>query len=245
MKKKLFIITIIAILSLALCSCGQSPEEQYALIKEELKTTESLQASFFADYYDMKDLEKAKKEAEKVVDSSNEEMYKDVLVELQSQNEAFISFIETEKEKSFSSETGEGTYSFAVDESSVEYGFCFAPYVKQSSDYPVNPVFIEAETTDERPVFHFDMKNDVCVYSFELRNVGTRWIEVQDEEGNLQKAFVNTEIVLYDAPDGWMPNNELYPLGEGSCYLFNNEEYGLTLAIKDEVKGKGYILYYL
>lgn len=244
MIKKLIAVMSLALMVVVLCACGQSPEEQYALIKEELKTTESLQSSFFADYYDTKDLEKAKADAEKAIEESNEDVYKEVLTELQAQNEAFLSFIESEKEKSFSIETGDGDYPFAIDESSIEYYICMIPYEKHSSEYPVDVCFFEADTTDELPLFDFNVKNGICIYSYELQNIDTKWIDVQDGNGEVQKAFVNTEMVFYPAPDSWEPDNELYPLETGSVYLFNTEEYGLTVAIKDKAKVDEYILFH-
>lgn len=218
-------------------------EVLFAEIKIQIDDATKLENGFFAQYYDTKKIIAAKKEAQDAVDNSDSEKYVEVYKALKSEVDAFNTYIKTEQEKSFSKVTGEGDYPFAVEDSNIEYAFCLAPYVKQSSDYPVNPCFFESDTTDERPIFHFEMKNDVCVYSYELKNVETKWIEVQDADGNLQKAFVNTEIILYDAPDSWMPNNELYPLGEGSCYLFVNEDKGVTLAIKDVVTNKGYVLY--
>ena len=59
----------------------------------------------------------------------------------------------------------------------------------------------------------------------------------------MKKAFVNTELVLSESHNNWGEDNDLYPLGKGSCYLFQSE-YGLTLAVQDLVTDNGYILYY-
>ena len=215
----------------------------YAEIKIQIEDATKLESSFFAQYYDVNTLVSSRTNAQNVLDTSTVDEYADAYRTLKKEVDAFNDYIKTEQEKSFSKITGDGDYPFAVKESEVEYGFCLASYTKRSSAYPVQPCFFDSDTTDERPIFHFEVKNDVCVYSYELRNTETKWIEVQDENGELKKAFVNTELVLYNAPDSWMPNNELYPLGEGDCYLFVNNDKGVTLAIKDLVGGKGYILY--
>ena len=218
-------------------------EVLFAEIKIQIEDAAKLENGFFAQYYDVNALVRARTNAQNAVDNSNVDEYVGVYQTLKNEVEAFNNYIKTEQEKSFSKITGNGDYPFSVKESEVEYGMCLASYIKQSSDYPVEPCFFDSDTTDERPIFHFSLKNDVCVYSYELRNIETKWIEVQDENGEFKKAFVNTEIVLYDAPDSWEPSNELYPLGEGGCYLFVNKDKGITLAIKDLVGGKGYILY--
>lgn len=213
----------------------------YAEIKIQIEDSAKLESGFFAQYYDVNALVKARTNAQNAVDNSNVDEYVGVYQTLKKEVEAFNNYIKTEQEKSLSKITGNGDFPFAVKEFEVEC--CGSSYIKQSSDYPVQPSFFDSDTTDERPIFLFEMKDDVCVYSYELRNTETKWIQVQDENGEFKKAFVNTELVLYDAPDSWMPNNELYPLGEGDCYLFVNKDKGITLAIKDLVDGKGYILY--
>ena len=216
----------------------------YTEIKGLIEKSTQLEASFFAQYYDIKNLSAAKENAKNAIDNSDNNKYVSIYTELKTRVDEFNTFVENEKNSSLSVETNNGEYPFAVDSSKIYYGFCLAPYEKQSSAYPSNPCFFDSDTTDELPIFHFEVKNSVGVYSYELRQIDTKWIEVQDGLGNLKKAFVNTEIVLYDAPESWEPNNALYPLGEGACYLFYTEDNGLTLAIKDLVNNNGYILFH-
>lgn len=212
-------------------------------IKSLLNQAKLLESSFFAKYYDTQKLIEYKTEAKKIIKNSDVSKYESIYIKLNEEINTFNRFIEMEKANSISSETNDGKYPFAIDLTEIEYGFCLAPRFKLSSAYPVNPCFFDSETTDELPLLHFELKGSSGVYSFKLRQVETRWIEVKDENGKKHKAFVNTELVLSDPPDSWMPCNDIYSLGKKSCYLFNDKEKGFTLAIKDLISDNGYILY--
>lgn len=219
----------------------------YSEIKSEIQKATELESSFFAQYYDMNEMLKAKKKAQKAVDESNEAEYADAYTELKSEIKSFNKYINAEKKKSFSIETSKGEYPFAVslDELWRTADCVPQPLFKLSSEYPDVWNFLESDVTDELPTFHYNVKENSCDYCFELKPVETRWIEVQTEGGELQKAFVNTEVVLTDAPDSWAGENEAYPLYEsGSCYLFNSRDHGVSVAIKDLVEGKGYLVYH-
>lgn len=217
----------------------------YSEITKELETTAELEEDYFAQYYDMNGMTSAKEAAQSAIDLSDEPNYSEVYSALHSENDAFKSYLEEKKATSYSVQTNSGEYPFSLDSSEIQYSLCFSPLMKRSSDYPYDVVFIEGETTDVPPVMSFNVKNSSCVYGVEFKQVDTRSIEVQDENGELQETLVNTEVVLSDPPLSWGTGmHDLYPLGEGSCYLFKSRDSGLPMiAIEDVVEGKGYIVF--
>lgn len=215
----------------------------YAELAAELEVAKYHAGSFFAQYYDTSALNSDIELAQAALDESDSESYHKYLVSLEEEVAAFNAFIEAEKAKSFSLETNDGECPFAVEESEIVYGIAADPAVKHSSDYPYLVNFDEGDTTDEPTELIFYIKGDeVCAYAVEVTQTDTIWIDVEMPDGTMSKAFVNTELVLSNAPTNWGQNNSLYPLGEGSCYLFQTE-IGLVLAMKDVVSGNGYLMY--
>ena len=112
----------------------------YVEIKESIEKAVSLEASFFAQYYDMSGFSAAKDAAQSAVENSDEAIYHETLVNLESEIESLDAFIETEKANSFSVQTNDGEHPFAVEESDISYNMALEPIVKRSSDYPYNPI---------------------------------------------------------------------------------------------------------
>lgn len=217
----------------------------YAEIKKKIEKLESLESSYFAQYYDMNSIDSVKKEATDALESSSTADYPEIYNSLESEISSFNEYVEAETAQSYSVQTNDGDYPFAVDESEIQYHYGMVSFEKRSSDYPSSPCFFDADTTDEPAIFSFDCKKKSCEYACKFSTVETRGIDVQDEDGELKKAFVNTEVILSKPPASWGSGNRgLYSLGKESCYLFQSDEYGLMLAVKDLVKKDGYILYH-
>lgn len=216
----------------------------YAEIAKELEAAEELGESYFAQYYDTNGLNEAKANAQAAISNSESGSYGAVYKALSSEIESFEGYIAQEIAQSCSQQTNDGEYPFSVEESVIQYSYCLAPIVKHSSAYPVNPCFIDAETTDGTPVFDFQVGDNSCTYGYGIEQVDTIGIDVQDENGDLKRAFVNTRVDLFAPPESWSYNPDVYPLDDNPCYLFSSADYGTTLAIPDLAGGEGYILFH-
>lgn len=231
-------------MAFSLCSCGgQSIEEQYAAIKTELENTETLQKNYFAKYYDMNDLEKAKSDAEMAVEKSDEENYGTVLAELQSQNNAFSAYISSEVDKLYNAQTSDGEYPFAVDVQDVSVGFYAELLVKQTSSHPHRVDINEPTYTDESPYAHLWIDGSSRTYDYRIRNVKTKEIKVENENGEIEKALVNTQIkfTLQNRHPVNMGEEEF--LNERPGYLFEDKDGYWVLALKNYDNKDYYVLY--
>jgi hypothetical protein len=215
----------------------------YAELIKSIDTATDLEESWFAQSYNMQNFTKAKDAAQTAVDKSDTENYFNSLESLKSEIDSFSAYIESEKNNSFSVQTNTDEHPFAVDASNITFAVTAHPFTKRSSEYPKYVSFWSAETTDSLSEFTLWVGNETCHYSYEPIEIETKGIEVQDENGELQTAYVNTELVLHDTQIYSSAKNGLYPLGKESCYIFENKEHGLTIAVKDSISGKGYIPY--
>lgn len=168
----------------------------------------------------------------------------EALESLKSEIDSFSQFIDSLKSDSRSKQTNEGDYPYSVDQNKLQSGFIMTPLTKRDSSYPYNVCFDEGETTDSPLILGFQMGDKWCHYSCELANIPTTVIEVQDKNGNLQKALVNTEVKIISANTKYgKTDTGLYPLGEHSIYLFCDKNKGTTLALADLVTKNGFITF--
>ena len=85
---KLIMLLFSLFILVALVGCGgPSPEEMYSDIQKEINTAETLENNYFSQFVDLKELKTAKETAEKALNESDEDSYKDVLEGLKAQNE--------------------------------------------------------------------------------------------------------------------------------------------------------------
>lgn len=219
-------------------------EVLYSELIGAIETASGLEASFFAQSYDMAKFTSAKEAAQNAVDNSDKDSYHKTLESLESEISALSAFIEAEKANSFSIQTNEGEHPFAVNEEDMTFAHVLNASVKHSSEYPYGVSFFEGSTTDTPTDMHFEIGDSkVCAYSVEIAQVDTICIDVETPDGEKKKALVNTEIVLSNSRNNWGQDNGMYPLEEGgSCYMFRSEN-GVMLAIKDIVSGDGYLTY--
>lgn len=216
----------------------------YAELSKALDAEAKAENSFFAQYYDTNSLLAAKDAAQKAINSSNADSYYDSLESLNSELELFTDFVNTEETKSYSVQTNNGDYPFAVEESPIKPSWILDPYPKRSSDYPYYLVFIEGTTTDEPTQMTYNIGDKiVCAYDIQIEQTDTSWIDVELPDGSTQKAFVNTKVVLSNTSTNWGQHNDVYQLeGGDTCYMLKTSD-GTKLAVKDLVTGNGYILY--
>lgn len=221
-------------------------EVLYSELIGAIETASSLETSFFTQSYDMTEFTSAKEAAQNAVSDSDEDSYYETLESLESEINALSAFIEAEKANSFSIQTNDGEYPFAVNESDMTFAHVLNASVKHSSEYPYEISFFEGSTTDEPTDMHFKIGNSNsggCTYSVEIAQTDTTFIDVEIPGGEKKKALVNTEIVLSNSRNNWGQDNGMYPLEEdGSCYMFRSEN-GVMLAVKDIVSGSGYLTY--
>lgn len=208
---------------------------------------QELKLSAFAQFYgeeSIANLDKAIDDAGNALMDTNTDSLQKAHDAISDEIKSFKNYIDRQEDESISRKTNKGEFPYAVEEADLEYGFVLSPLVKRSSDYPYDISLFEGSTTDEPSTLHFQVgANGICAHFFSLNNIPTTVIEVQDGEGNLHKALVNTELKLSESSENWGQDNGLYPLDERSCYLYHDKDYGTTLAVKDLVGNKGYITY--
>lgn len=201
----------------------------------------------FAGFYDtdsLRALNDALEKANDVIASDDKDALNKALESLKSETDSFNQFVSGLKSDSLSKQTNEGDYPYSVDQSKFQSGFIMAPLVKRDSSYPYNVCFDEGETTDSPLILGFQMGDKWCHYSCELTSIPTTVIEVQDKDGNLKKALVNTEVKIISANTKYgKTDTGLYPLGEHSAYLFCDKNKGTTLALNDLVTKNGFITF--
>ena len=79
MKKgcRWILLIMILVVSAALSACGPEPEELAADIQKEIDTANAIENYYFAQFVDLEDLKAAKEAAEKVLNESDEDSYKE------------------------------------------------------------------------------------------------------------------------------------------------------------------------
>ena len=249
MKKTLSVILIIVstiVMVLSFAACGSNPQEQYYLIASELEKSEKLLSNYYANKYDMKDFNAAMQSAQLALDNSDEKAYKAVLAELQKQNKAFEAFIDERVKESYSLQTVKDNstdYPFEVDVSVLSDNWQFKPLILQSSQNPVAILRLPAETTDSEPYMCLFIGSNSAKYDYEIENVDTRTITVQDENGELVSALVNTKVNI-TARKGFDYLDEVQFYSSNPAYFFKNKSGVILLAIPNrEVGSDFYILY--
>lgn len=244
--KVLCIFLLIGIMTVSMCGCGHSPEETYALIKEELKTTQALEADYFAQYYDMNELNSIKSDTEKALEDSNEEVYEDVLAELKTQNEAMSAFIESERDKLYNVQTikeidSEYPFSMYIDELPTNW---FAePLVKQTSSHPLRVDMSEPDYTDESPYASLWINSSSHKYNYDIKEIDTKEIKVKNENGEIVKALVNTEIQFRQQNRHPVNMTEETVLNERPGYIMENKD-GMTILALQNYDGEDYYVLY-
>ena len=247
MKKVSFVLAfIMVIMTLSFASCGTDPKELYFSIATELETSDKLLNNYFANKYDLKDFNNAVQNARTALDNSDEKAYQAVLSELQKQNKAFEAFINDRVNEIYNAQTSQDNstdYPFKVDVSELpENHWSFKPLILQSSMNPTWIMTTPPETTDANPSMCIFFKWS-AYYDFDVRDIDTKKITVQNENGELTNALVNTEVKI-SVRDGFNYMDEPPFYTSNPAYLLKNKSGSIMLAVKCRDDGSDYFILY-
>ena len=225
----------------------EAQEEYLKILSEDTKSlidnARELSTGSFANFCDTDSLNKlnsATEKASEALETGNVDAISGAHSLISQEVDSFNSYIEDLEKQSQSKQTNNGEFPYSVEESDLRYGICMSPVTKHDSSYPYYVAFSDRETTDKPITFDFQVNDEVLFYSCELVNEPTTLIEVQDKDGNLQKAFVNTRAKLTKYQQ---TNASLYPLGDNSVYFYYDKNKGISLAIEDLNENQGFLTY--
>lgn len=218
----------------------------YSELKQELDKTSKLEASFFAQRYDMKDISQAKTEAQSAIDESNSDKYLSAYRNLKSANDDLADYIDREIQSSYSKQTNDGDFPFAVEEEELagdrigsHYLWFFEPEAMLSSSYPTSFAAMQEFTDKPVKVIPFT-DGGGYPYNYTWTQLPTTEITVKDSGGNEHKTLVNTELKLtLDTVDP-LGNIEL---NERPMYFFRDQDDEVKLAVKSYEEKEFYVIY--
>lgn len=207
--------------------------EYFKTITDELALADKLSKDYFLKDYDITKFLSVQENAKKVLENSDFHQYADICKDLQGQNDLAENYINEFKEKCYSKQTaseGNAEFPFMVNIENYKYPWYFSPIKKQNSRHPMSVMIDEAKVTDKPPygaIFHDVGSFD---YSFNVEQIPTKEISIEDKSGNIKQALVNTEIT-FKVQNGSM--DEFVPLNERPCYMFIDKSGMLILAMQD------------
>lgn len=219
----------------------------YGLIKKELETTQKLKVNYFAQYYDLKKVESTKFEAEEIISNSLEEKYEIVYQDLKTENDSLQTYIDNEYEKIFNMQTSEEmgyAYPFAVDETHLPEFWSLKPIVKQSSSHPTWIHKGESEVTDKPPYVSLFINGSSQQYDYKTENIETKKINVQNVNGEIKTALVNTEIVFKQQNRHPVNMDENTLLNERPAYLLVDKGTSNIYIALQNYDGEDYYVLY-
>ena len=165
----------------------------YSEITKEISHSQEILSSYFAQQFDTKEIEAAKTDAQAALDASDTDGYYKVYKALKKADKELDTYIKDEKKKSYSMETYGGDNPFRLEESDLPSEWSFKPITLQSSTHP-SWVMSEKKATDLPTYVYFFINQTSREYTYQLNQIPTKAIKVQDEDGKMQTALVNTEI---------------------------------------------------
>ena len=216
-------------------------QQLYSATKKEIETADKLAGNYYTQYYDAKGFDAARENAEAVLNSSEEERYSEAYSELKAENESLQSYIDGETAKSYSITTDlDDEYPFMLDEGHLPSQWLFSPIIMQTSSHPAN-VFSMKKATDLPTYIHLYINGSSRDYTYALSRVPTKEINVQDKNGEIKTALVNTEVsftaVIRQAADHEME------LNERPGYFFVDKSGYIVLALPNYDGEDHYVLY--
>lgn len=216
-------------------------QQLYSATKKEIETADKLAGNYYTQYYDAKGFDAARENAEAVLNSSDEERYSEAYSELKAENESLQSYIDGETAKSYSVTTDlDDEYPFMIDEEHLPSQWSFSPIVMQTSSHPTNVVSMK-KATDLPTYIHLYINGSSRDYTYALSQVPTKEINVQDKNGEIKTALVNTEVsftaVIRQAADREME------LNERPGYFFVDKNGYIVLALPNYDGEDRYALY--
>ena len=216
-------------------------QQLYSATKKEIEAADKLASNYYTQYYDAKGFDAARESAEAVLNSSDEERYSEAYSNLKAENESLQSYIDGETAKSYSVTTDlDDEYPFMIDEGHLPSQWNFSPIVMQTSSHPTNVVSMK-KATDLPTYIHLYINGSSRDYTYALSQVPTKEINVQDKNGEIKTALVNTEVsftaVIKQAADHEME------LNERPGYFFVDKSGYIVLALPNYDGEDHYVLY--
>lgn len=219
--------------------------DNYKLLKTEIETTEKLKSNYFSKDYDITKVDRIKSEAEIALRESNYKKYEEIYKELVSQNDLLNNIIEEGMNSIYScpteNELGE-EFPFAVSQNELPVQWSYKPIVKQTKNHPTWVITHEADVLDEPSYANLFIDDSSAEYFFEIKQVATKEITVQDANRELQKALVNTEVI-FKMQEGYSVD-QYTALNERPAYLFKDKSGQIYLALEN-YDGEGFYVLYL
>lgn len=215
----------------------------YAEIDECLDAFDSEKNGYFAGRYDLADLNAAAEKARGALESSDEEEYPDVYELMKSELSEFDKFVKDERRKSYSLDMGEDSaFPFAVPSLFLPSEWSFEPIMMQTSSHP-NWVLCEKEAVDLPPYVNFFINGSSRNYTYEVASIPTKEITVQNENGEMVSALVNTEVHFTAAFEQWANNDPNKELNERPGYFFIDKDFNCCLALQNYDGEEYYVIY--
>ena len=215
----------------------------YAEISEALQKFDSEKTGYFASRYDLVELNAVAEDARKALESSDEKTYADIHEAFKRELSEFEKFVKDERKKSYSVDMGEDpAFPFAVPSSILPTEWSLKPTVMQTSSHP-NWVLCEKEAVDLPPYVNFFINGSSRDYTYEVASVPTKAISVQNEDGEVVEALVNTEVRFTAAFEQWANNDPNKELNERPGYFFIDKNFNCCLALQN-YDGEGHYVIY-
>ena len=215
----------------------------YSEITKEISHSQEILSSYFAQQFDTKEIEAAKSDAQAALDASDTDGYYKVYKALKKADKELDTYIKDEKKKSYSMETYGGDNPFRLEESDLPQEWLFSPIKMQTSAHP-SLVASRKDATDLPTYIYLYINNSSRKYTYELNQIPTKAIKVQDENGKMKTALVNTEV-KFTAAFNQAANNDLSKeLNERPAYFFARaKDNAIVLALQNYDGEDYYVLY--
>ena len=218
-------------------------QQLYSATKKEIETADKLAGNYYTQYYDAKGFDAARESAEAVLNSSDEERYSEAYSNLKAENESLQSYIDGETAKSYSITTDlDDEYPFMIDEEHLPSQWLFSPIVMQTSSHPTNVVSMK-KATDLPTYIYLYINGSSRDYTYALSQVPTKEINVQDKDGEIKTALVNTEVSFTAAFDQAVNRDPGKELNERPGYFFVDKNSYIVLALPNYDGEDHYVLY--
>lgn len=215
----------------------------YSEISEALEKFDSEKTGYFASRYDLAELNAVAEDARKALESSDEEAYADIHEAIKDELSKFEKFVKDERRKSYSVDMGEDpAFPFAVPSFILPTEWSLKPAVMQTSSHP-NWVLCEKEAVDLPLYVNFFINGSSRDYTYEVASVPTKAISVQNEDGEIVEALVNTEVRFTAAFEQWANNDPNKELNERPGYFFVDRDFNCCLALQNYDGEDYYVIY--
>lgn len=236
-------ITILMLFTSLFISGCTNNEELYKSLKLELETTQTLTDNYFAEYYDLNELNELRSKVDEALDESKEDQYNELLKKLQEENSKLNSFIQKEQKKIFNMPSGDDIYPFSVDVNGLPVGWSGQLLSKQTSSHPLSVDVEESQYKNEPESIYLWIDSSSMEYQQSIQNVETTAITVENDKGEKEKALVNTQIIFTQKDQHSVNIDDDTLLNQRPGYLMKDKKGKLVLALPNYDYEDYYVLY--